>query len=613
MKPAAFHALGIAALDEKIFLFYQNSKNKPGEFTLDYSKDGQKFKRFSDKANIKGLGNASDFSDISSFRISKLGDLYNLLFLQTVDGKTYLCSAHSKDLINFEFTGRLFPITETAVQIPFFVHKNHEVIFFGGKTLNMALSSDSRNWNIHPIDTPKDNYIVGSVKETGEGPLLIYFVKHEHEDHSHFSVWSVLLDKKDPTKVIWSTNKALWMAPQEWIDKDVTPIGVIEIDGICNSYWDFPGMGIFNVRHAAFEKYIEEKTALPHGKLIKHDKNPILFPHSTRKWENKQVFNPAAVLHAGKVHLLYRAVGEGDMSVLGYAVSTDGVTIDARDSKPAYVPREDFEYSKTPGTMTFFSRYMSGGGGYGGIEDPRITKIGDKFYLTYVAYDGRNPPRVALSYITIANFDKKDWKKWSKPVLISPPGEVDKNACILPETIDGKFVIFHRIYPDVLIDKVDSLEDFDGKSVWLNGKYKIHPRPDFWDSNKIGMGPPPIKTKDGWLAIYQGVGFQDNSRYKIGAMLLDLNDPARVLYRSSHPILEPEEFYENGGVKAGVVYPCGAVVLNGKLIVYYGGSDTFIAAATADLDEFLDQLKFDSLPHIDPVSLGNLPNYVETG
>ena len=180
---------------------------------------------------------------------------------------------------------------------------------------------------------------------------------------------------------------------------------------------------------------------------------------------------------------------------------------------------------------------------------------------------------------------------------------MDKNACILPEKIDGKYVIFHRIYPDILIDMVDSL-DFDGESDWLKGERRIHPRPDFWDSNKVGMGPPPIKTKYGWLAIYQGIGFQDNGRYKIGAMLLDPSDPSKVLYRCTHPVLEPETHYENGGFKAGVVYPCGAVIIENTLIVYYGGSDTFLAVATADLDQFLDELMFDNSPHLDPITLG---------
>jgi predicted GH43/DUF377 family glycosyl hydrolase len=148
----------------------------------------------------------------------------------------------------------------------------------------------------------------------------------------------------------------------------------------------------------------------------------------------------------------------------------------------------------------------------------------------------------------------------------------------------------HRIYPDILIDFVDSL-DFDGQT-WLEGKYKISPRREFWDSRKIGAGAPPIKTKDGWLLIYQSVGEQDSGKYKIGAMLLDLKDPTKVLYRSQSPILEPEEKYENEGFKAGVIYPCGAVVIDNTLYVYYGGADSYVCVATANLTEFLKELKY---------------------
>ena len=599
-------------IDDKIFICYQTSKNKITEFNLDFSHDGEKFSHIAQNSTIKDGDVLTDISRICSFRISKEGELYKLLFQEKVHGKCYSNMANSNDMANWNLSGRLFPITDAAAQIPLYSYKGKEVIFTGGERLNIALSSDSKNWNIYPLDVPRGEYIVGSVKMTDEGPLLTYFLRTLHEDHFHFSIWSVLLDKTDPTRILWQTNKALWYAPQEWINKDVMPIGIIEHKGQLKSYWNYPEVGIFMVRHNKVSDYAEKRSPLPHAKLIKNINNPILLPHPDRIWESKQVFNPAAVLHGGQVHLLYRAVGEGDMSVLGYATSNNGKSIDKRYSEPAYVPREKFEFTKTPGVSSFFSKYMSGGGGYGGIEDPRITKIDDKFYLTYVAYDGNNPPRVAMSYITIKNFEKKNWKKWSKPVLLSPPGIVDKNAAILPEKINGKYIIFHRIYPDILIDEVDSLDDFDGKSVWLTGMKRIHPRPDFWDSNKVGIGPPPIKTEDGWLAIYQGVGFQDNSRYKIGAMLLDLNDPSKVLYRSTHPILEPEEYYENEGFKSGVVYPCGAVVLDGTLIVYYGGSDTFIAAAQADLKQFLDNLKIDNMPHVDPVSLGDLPTYVET-
>jgi predicted GH43/DUF377 family glycosyl hydrolase len=169
---------------------------------------------------------------------------------------------------------------------------------------------------------------------------------------------------------------------------------------------------------------------------------------------------------------------------------------------------------------------------------------------------------------------------------------VDKNACLLPEKINGKFVIFHRIFPNILIDFVDDM-DFDGKTRWLEGQFKITVKNSSWDNLKVAAGPPPIKTKEGWLFIYHAIDEKDDLRYKIGAMLLDLQEPTRVLARTKQPILEPLASYENEGLKAGVVYPCGAVVLNGRLFVYYGGADMVTCVATAKLDEFLARLCYE--------------------
>jgi predicted GH43/DUF377 family glycosyl hydrolase len=237
------------------------------------------------------------------------------------------------------------------------------------------------------------------------------------------------------------------------------------------------------------------------------------------------------------------------------------------------------------------SNYASGGGGMGGCEDPRLTKIGERIYMTYVAYDGQSHPRVALTSISTKDFRSKKWN-WKKPVLISPPDTVDKNACILPEKINGKFVIFHRVFPNILIDFVDDL-NFDGKTRWLEGKFKIPTRTSSsdWDNLKVGCGPPPIKTKDGWLMIYQAVSSSDESRYKMGAMLLDLKDPTKVLARTRSAILEPTAAYEKEGWKAGVIYPCGAVVIKERLFVYYGGADKFVCVASVKLKHLLNELK----------------------
>jgi len=336
--------------------------------------------------------------------------------------------------------------------------------------------------------------------------------------------------------------------------------------------------------------------------LERFDGNPILEPQPAHWWESKAAFNPAAIYERGKVHIIYRAIGDSDVSVLGYASSIDGFHIDERLDKPVYVPREPFEGgglvypTAVNPEITYFSAeddeeeedYVSGGGGWGGCEDPRLTKVDDKVFMTYVAFDGYNPPRVALTSIHINDFLAKNWQ-WKRCVLISPPGVVDKNACILPERINSKYVIFHRIFPDILIDFVDDL-DFDGATRWLKGEFRISPRASYWDSRKVGAGAPPIKTREGWLLIYQAVSEHDPGRYKIGAMLLDLKNPAKVLARSEEPILEPEVWYENEGWKAGVVYPCGAVVIGNCLLVYYGGADKVTCVASAKVDELLGHL-----------------------
>ena len=335
--------------------------------------------------------------------------------------------------------------------------------------------------------------------------------------------------------------------------------------------------------------------------LERFDGNPILEPQPAHWWESKAAFNPGVIYEQGKVHIVYRAIGDSDISVLGYASSTDGFHIDERLEKPIYVPREPFEgaglvypTASNP-QVTYVSAeddeeeedYVSGGGGWGGCEDPRLTRIDDRVFITYIAFDGYSPPRVALTSIHIDDFLARNWR-WKKPVLISPPGLIDKNACILPEKIESKYVIFHRIFPDILIDFVDDL-DFDGTNRWLKGEFKIRPRAAYWDSRKVGAGAPPIKTKDGWLLIYQAVGERDPGRYKIGAMLLDLKDPTRVSARLGEPILEPQASYENEGWKSGVIYPCGAVVIKGRLLVYYGGADKVTCVASAKLDELLDR------------------------
>ena len=320
--------------------------------------------------------------------------------------------------------------------------------------------------------------------------------------------------------------------------------------------------------------------------------NPIISPRRDNAWESFATFNTAAIHLDGRVHFLYRAMGELGISVLGYASSVDGIHIDERLDEPAYVPRESFEMTPAPPRQhahpnPYARQYMSGGG-YGGCEDPRLTLIDDTLYMTYVAFNGFAPPRVALTSISVDDFLAQRWT-WRRPVLISRPGIVDKNAVLFPERIGGEYVFFHRVFPEMLVSRRESLEF--GEDDYLSGEFSIAPRPGFWDSRKVGAGPPPIRTEDGWLLIYHAVDDRHDSKYKVGAMLLDLVEPKKVLHRSPAPILEPEAPPENEGHKSGVVYPCGAVVIGDELIVYYGGADKFVCAATYGLSAFLEELE----------------------
>lgn len=434
-----------------------------------------------------------------------------------------------------------------------------------------------------------DNLQIQAMVPINKGDLVIY---HYRSETNIIKVSAFLFSRNLPHKLLWFSLKPIWKAPEKWSKHDVGFIDLLPVKDKLIAYWFVKGLGIYAASYPLFK--LGKKLLIKRCFLNKVKENPIISPRNHNQWEAFTTFNPAAVYINKKVHILYRAQGHDYFSSLGYANSTDGINIDQRLDYPVFKPTQAFEKNPTGNVNKFFVS----GGGYGGCEDPRITKIDNRLYMTYVAFDGRHPPRIALTSIALQDFLNQKWL-WQKPVLISPPGVVDKSCCILPEKIKGKYVIFHRIFPNILIDFVDSL-DFDG-SWFLPGKYKIPPRSrQWWDSRKIGAGSPPIKTKHGWLLIYQAVDDKDDSQYKIGAMLLDLINPAKVLHRSSRPILEPDQKYEYEGFKAGVVYPCGAVIIKKTLFVYYGAADSYVSVATANLDKFLDGLIKDKTARVYP-------------
>lgn len=582
--------VGVAQKDKKALLYYAYAKNGKNFLKLIPSIDGFKFDGKPEYVIVLDGENKEEESyDWKDFKISKQKDTYFLSYKSNFGIHSNLNGALSSDLLTWVKTGRMDDIKESGMVVPEYQHENKYAMYTGGKSINIAFSSNLTAWHSEKepaLEPRKDFFDDGNLEILGvlhvdDQITLIYAVKG---NTSRYSVGAAIFDKKNPSKAIWRSPHPIWEQKQALQKTKFAPLGTVLLDNKLVLYWLVGEGSVYAVSCPLPSYHDANKT--PHTTLKKFDKNPIISPRPEVPWDSRAAFNSAAIYEDGKVHFVYRALGNTDLSVLGYAASNDGFNIDERSDKPVYVPREAFE---SPGQRAFatFADHFASGGGYGGVEDPRITKVDEKFYLTYVAFDGANPPRVALSSINVADFLGKRWDKWEKAKLISAPGMVNKNAVIFPEKINGKYVVLHRVYPNVLIDFVDDLK-FDN---YLQGQYFIPPRKNYWDSKKIGAGAPPIKTKDGWLFIYQSVGHQDPSRYKIGAMLLDLDDPTKVLYRSNNPLIEPDEDYENQGHKSGVVYPCGAVVKDGNLIVYYGGADTVTCAAYENLDKLLYELK----------------------
>lgn len=596
--------VGVAQKDKEVLLYYSYQKDSNTFFKAVPSKDGFSFEGKSRYVIVTDEKKKEDKNyNWKDARFVTQKEGYFVIYKP--DGKINAgwSVARSDDLIHFTTRGKISGIKESCAVVPQMKFRNRYVMFFGDKKIQSAYSGDFKTWK--PIGTDllasrkgffdDTNLEVGGVFADSSHILLIYYVKKKIGKSLRYFVGAATFNKKNPTELLARSDKPIWELPEHLHPGKIAPLGCVQLKDQLIFYWLLGENNIYAVSCPIPFKHggLKDKVF---ATLKRFKNNPIIKPNTHNPWESRATFNTAAVYEDGKVHFVYRALGEKDLSVFGYATSKDGEHIDERLDTPIYIPKEPFE---TPGqrAMASWADHYLSGGGYGGVEDPRITKVDDRFYMTYVAFDGATPPRVALTSIKVDDFLARKWDKWQRPKLISAPGMVNKNAVIFPEKVNGKYVVFHRVYPNVLVDLVDDLEFKD----YLKGHYVITPRRNHWDSKKIGAGAPPIKTKDGWLFIYQSVGHQDSSRYKIGAMVLDINDPTKVLYRCNKPLISPDMPYENEGHKAGVVYPCGAVVKDDSLFVYYGGADTVVCAASENLDTFLYQLKHNQEPKLYPI------------
>ncbi|PJD92723.1 MAG: hypothetical protein CK424_03850 [Legionella sp.] len=388
-----------------------------------------------------------------------------------------------------------------------------------------------------------------------------------------FSLNVVLLDKSDFRIIIWKSVTPLWQTRTR-----LQPLKMTQKENILILTYHAQDKKLQKKFHLHSLDKIRQVKCTP---VLKRTlKNPILKPDVNHGWESAAVFNSAALYLENKVHFIYRAVTSTGESVLGHALSDDGVHIKERSSQPVYRSQQDTHFEPAKGLQSSFL-YCSGNS-WSGCEDPRLTHINDTIYMTYTAFDAHQPPFMALTSISVTDFLKQHWH-WQKPIQISPPREMHKNWVIFPEKIKGCYAILHSLTPTISIEYVQTIDH----TTMIQSHYSPQHNSMQWDNWMRGVGPPPLKTKAGWLILYHAMDRNDPNKYKLGAMLLDLNDPTKILGRSSGPILEPQAVYENEGYKQGVVYACGAVIMDKTLIVYYGAADTVLCAASILLNTLL--------------------------
>jgi predicted GH43/DUF377 family glycosyl hydrolase len=447
------------------------------------------------------------------------------------------------------------------------------------------------NLDKNSIDLKRNAYdhteVGATPLKTPHGWLMLYshiqnyFPGGENLDRI-FGIEAILLDLHNPLKILGRTRGPILVPRESYellghVPNIIFPTGaILEKDTLyiyygaadtttCMAHVNLTDL-VSTMRPKTYTRWHFERST----------KNPIITPNQAHHWESVATFNPAALRIKNQTHILYRALSEDNTSSIGYARTKDGVSIDERDPAPIYVPRENFELKKVAG-------------GNSGCEDPRLTKIGKNIYMCYTAFDGIGPPRVAITSISEKNFSLKNWQ-WEKPIIITPLGFDDKDTCIFPEKIGGKYFILHRVGSEMCGDYLKSLNfttDIVKKCIRIIG-----PRINTWDSVKVGISAPPLKTKYGWLQLYHGISKHGHT-YRVGALLRDLKDPTTVISRTSDPIFEPEEPYEKNGVVNNVVFPCGMTEKDGLLYIYYGGADTVVGVATIEMKIILKALTRD--------------------
>jgi beta-1,2-mannobiose phosphorylase / 1,2-beta-oligomannan phosphorylase len=338
--------------------------------------------------------------------------------------------------------------------------------------------------------------------------------------------------------------------------------------------------------------------------MINLQKHGILLEKTDLGFENEGVLNPAVIRNDDGIHLFYRAVSKGNYSTIGYCKLDTPLHVASRLDMPLLFPQSNSESH--------------------GIEDPRIVKIDDLYYLTYTAYDGVNALGALATSDNLEHFEKHgimvpqiaydDFKRLTgykghlnekyaryndrNGPLSQPDKSVliwDKNVVFFPRRIHGNLCFLHRIKPDIQITAVRDLSELT-KDFWEN--YFLQMQDNIvlapihrHEVSYIGSGCPPIETPQGWLLIYHGVFDTTNGYvYTACAALLDLDNPGKEIARLPYPLFKPEQAWELEGEVNNVCFPTGAVLMDDTLYIYYGAADSRIACASVSLSELIAAL-----------------------
>jgi len=289
--------------------------------------------------------------------------------------------------------------------------------------------------------------------------------------------------------------------------------------------------------------------------------HPILSPEGT-SWQSAGTFNPAVVPHNGKSVMLYRAQDKNGTSRLGYAASSDGLHF-TRRPEPVLSPETDYEKD-------------------GGVEDPRLVKFGDMYYLTYTGYNKKD------AQLCLAT--SRDLIHWERKGVILPAYKGNwnvgwtKSGAIVPEKIQGKYWMY---FLGTSADKADQMGLAYSTDLihWTEATQTpvLPRRPGQFDSRVVEPGPPPIITKDGIVLIYNAA--DDKLVYRTAVAVFDRNDPSKLLSRSDKPIFAPEKDWEKVGQVPNVVFVEGMVHQGSRYLLYYGAADKYIGVAEARAED----------------------------